>query len=196
MVMADISSLCVYCGSRVGFSERYQEEAARLGRILAEQGIAVIYGGGQIGIMGVIADAALDAGGEVIGIIPEHLQRTEVGHGAISELVIVESMHSRKMEMVERSDAFVILPGGLGTLDETFEIITWKQLGLHDKPIVIADIDGYWQPLVRLIDNVVEGGFADPSVRDLATVVHGVDEVLSAIAKEPAPAGSPQPERL
>lgn len=194
--MAEISSLCVYCGSRVGSSERYQSEAARLGRMLAERDIALIYGGGQIGIMGVIADATLDAGGKVIGIIPEHLQRTEVGHEAVSELVIVESMHSRKMQMVERSDAFVVLPGGLGTLDETFEIITWRQLSLHDKPIVIVDIDGYWQPLVRLIDGVVEGGFADPSVRRLATVVQSVDEILPAIRKEPAPSASPQAERL
>lgn len=194
--MAKISTLCVYCGSRVGTTERYREEAARLGRMLAERGIALIYGGGAIGIMGVIADAVLDAGGEVIGIIPEHLQRTEVGHEKVSELVVVESMHSRKMQMVERSDAFVVLPGGLGTLDETFEIITWKQLGLHDKPIIIADIGGYWQPLIKLIDGVVDGGFADPSVRNLTTVVDSIDDVLPAIDEAPASAESTQAERL
>jgi len=191
--MSEISTLCVYCGSRVGNRETFRAEAERLGRMMAERGIGLIYGGGAIGIMGVMADAVLDAGGRVIGIIPEHL---EVGHRGVTELVVVSSMHERKQMMVERSDGFVVLPGGLGTLDETFEIITWKQLGLHDKPIVIADLDGYWQPLATLIEAVIDNGFAEPSVRDLATVVGSIDEVLPAMERAPAGTPTAHPERL
>ncbi len=194
--MSEITTLCVYCGSRVGNRETFRTEAVRLGRMMAERDIALVYGGGAIGIMGVMADAVLEAGGRVIGIIPEHLERTEVGHRGVSELVVVPSMHARKQMMVERSDGFVVLPGGLGTLDETFEIITWKQLALHDKPIVIADLDGYWQPLAALIDAVVDNGFAEPSVRDLATIVGSIDEVLPAIERAPAATPTAHPERL
>jgi len=194
--MSEISTLCVYCGSRVGNRETFRAEAERLGRMMAERGIGLIYGGGAIGIMGVMADAVLDAGGRVIGIIPEHLERTEVGHRGVTELMVVSSMHERKQMMVERSDGFVVLPGGLGTLDETFEIITWKQLGLHDKPIVIADLDGYWQPLATLIEAVIDNGFAEPSVRDLATVVGSIDEVLPAMERAPAGTPTAHPERL
>lgn len=194
--MPDISTLCVYCGSRVGNKDVFRTEAERLGRIMAERGIALVYGGGAIGIMGVIADAVLDAGGQAVGIIPDHLQQTEVGHKGVSELVVVSSMHERKLMMVERSDAFVVMPGGLGTLDECFEVITWKQLGLHDKPIVIADLDGYWQPLAAVIDAVVDNGFAEPGVRDLITVVSSIDEVLPAIERAPPPAGKAKPERF
>ena len=128
-------------------SDTYKDAAHQLGTLLGQNGHQLVYGGGRVGLMGIIADATLAAGGPVVGIIPEHIQVLEVEHTGLSELLVVDSMHTRKRMMVDRSDAFVVLPGGLGTLDETFEILTWKQLRLHDKPIVVANIDGYWDPL-------------------------------------------------
>lgn len=181
------TSLCVYCGSATGADGAYVAQARRLGVLMAENGIRLIYGGARIGLMGALADAVLAGGGEVVGVIPGHLDAREVGHRGISELRIVASMHERKNLMFEISDAFAILPGGLGTLDETFEMITWRQLRLHDKPILLVDIDGYWQPLLRLVDHVVERGFAPPAVHRLFTVVGSVDDVVSALVREPEP---------
>ena len=128
-------------------SDTYKDAAHQLGTLLGQNGHQLVYGGGRVGLMGIVADATLAAGGPVVGIIPEHIQVLEVEHTGLTELLVVDSMHTRKRMMVDRSDAFVVLPGGLGTLDETFEILTWKQLRLHDKPIVVANIDGYWDPL-------------------------------------------------
>ena len=141
--MADIASLCVYCGSRFGERPDYRETAVHLGQEIARQGIRLIYGGGHVGLMGAVADAVLEAGGHVVGVIPKHLQDWEVGHKGLTEMHVVDSMHSRKQLMFELSDGFVALPGGIGTLDETFEIMTWRQLRLHDKPLVILDQDGF-----------------------------------------------------
>jgi uncharacterized protein (TIGR00730 family) len=190
------SSLCVYCGSGLGVDSRHLEAARDLGRLLAQRHIRLIYGGARIGLMGTLADAALAAGGEVVGIIPGHLDKTELGHRGATELIVVDSMHERKYMMFEQSDAFAILPGGLGTLDETFEMLTWRKLGLHDKPIILVDIAGYWRPLLSLIDHVIIQGFAAPTDRDLYKVVTTVEELVAAVETAPRPKTAAQPERL
>jgi hypothetical protein len=185
--MSGIRSLCVLCGSRAGDLPVYREAAMTLGRQMAERRIRLVYGGGSIGLMGIIADAVLAAGGEVTGVIPDFLQRYEIGHAGLSELLVTDSMHDRKRRMFEVSDAFVILPGGLGTLDEAFEILTWKQIRLHSLPIVVLDVAGYWAPLRALVDAVIAGGFAHPLVRELFSVVSRPEDVFAALAAAPEP---------
>jgi uncharacterized protein (TIGR00730 family) len=183
----EIKSLCIFSGSRVGQNGRFQEAAVRLGEMMAERGIRMVYGGGNIGLMGLAATAVLQNGGQVVGVIPEFLMSLEVGNPGVTELVVVETMHERKAKMYELSDGFVVLPGGLGTLDETLEIATWKQLQLHAKPIVTLNIDGFWDPLSGLLDHVVAGGFAHPDMPRLISSVDTVDDVLDAISNAPAP---------
>lgn len=186
--MAEIKSICVFCGSSSAVAETHKDAARRFGAILAENGVRLIYGGGRVGLMGLVADGAAQAGGEVIGVIPDFLERIEVGNREISELVVTDSMHARKARMYELADAFVTLPGGLGSLDETFEVITWTQLKLSAKPVVVVNIDGYWQPLLALIDHVIAAGFARPANRDILQVVDDVEAVLPALrAIERAP---------
>ena len=185
--MATAKRLCVYCGSSSGIGEIYAAAATRLGTMLAEAGIELVYGGGRVGLMGRVADAALAAGGRVIGIIPGHLHDREVGHTGISEMIVVGSMHERKQRMFELADGFVVLPGGLGTLDETIEIITWRQLGLHDKPMIIVDVAAYWAPLRALVDHVIAQGFASATVRDFFRFVPRVEDVLPTLAVLPQP---------
>ena len=185
--MAHISSLCVYCGSSNTVPASHKDAAARLGHALAKAAISLVYGGGRVGLMGIMADAALAAGGRVVGVIPRHLVQAEVGHGSVSELHIVSSMHERKQKMFELSDAFAILPGGLGTLDELFEMLTWRQLRLHDKPIVIVDQGGYWAPLLALIDAIEADGYAKGTKERLLEVVDGVDALLPALARAREP---------
>jgi uncharacterized protein (TIGR00730 family) len=185
--MTDINSLCVYCGSSDLGPPAHRLAAAKLGKVLAAEGVELVYGGGRVGLMGVIADAALSSGGRVTGIIPDHLIRAEVGHGNVSELIVVDSMHVRKQTMFQRSDAFAILPGGPGTLDEAFEILTWRLLRLHDKPVVICNLDGYWSKLLDLIDMFVEAKYARPECRELYMVVNGVEDILPAIDTARAP---------
>ena len=186
--MTEIKSICVFCGSSSAVAEIHKDAARRFGAILAENGVRLIYGGGRVGLMGLVADGAAQAGGEVIGVIPDFLERIEVGNREISELVVTDSMHARKAKMYELADAFVTLPGGLGSLDETFEVITWTQLKLSAKPFVVVDIDGYWQPLLALIDHVIAAGFARPANRDILQVVDDVEAVLPALrAIERAP---------
>jgi uncharacterized protein (TIGR00730 family) len=180
--------LCVYCGSSGAVDRRYREAASELGAQLAAAGVGLVYGGGRVGLMGLLADAALAGGGEVIGIIPSRLRDAELAHLGATDLVVVGSMHERKRLMAERADAFAILPGGVGTLDEMFEILSWKQLGLHDKPILLVDIGGYWAPLRALLDHIVESGFARPETRDLLRIVPSVAALMTALAAEPAPA--------
>ena len=191
--MASVKRLCVYCGSSSRVDAIYRDASRTLGSILAAAGIELIYGGGRVGLMGILADAVLAGGGRVTGIIPAHLHDAEVGHHGISELLVVGSMHERKRLMFERSDAFVALPGGLGTLDETFEILTWKQLRLHDKPIVIVDVGGYWRKLLALIDQIVDEGFAAPGILGHFQTVERVEDVLPAISAAPTPALAPEP---
>jgi uncharacterized protein (TIGR00730 family) len=194
--MTKIKSLCVYCGSSDAGPPSHRTAAAALGRQLAECGIELVFGGGRVGLMGIVADSALRAGGRVVGIIPEHLVRAEVGHAKVSELLIVETMHERKQAMFTRADAFAMLPGGAGTLDETFEILTWKQLALHDKPIIIANLDGYWQPFLDLIEATIANNYAKPSFRNFYKVVDRIEEILPALAAAPAPQLADQPHRL
>jgi uncharacterized protein (TIGR00730 family) len=184
--MTEIRSVCVYCGSSGRGPESHHEAARRLGTILAENGIRLVFGGGHIGLMGVAADAALAAGGEVIGIIPDFLQDLELGHNGCTELIVTDSMHSRKQKMAELADGFAILPGGLGTLDEAFEIITWKQLRLHDKPIAVVDVDGYWTPLRAMVDQMIAQRYMRPEQQDLFRMVESVDDVLPTLRAMPS----------
>ena len=186
--MALISSLCVYCGPSNAVPAPHKEAAARLGSALAKAGVSLVYGGGRVGLMGIMADAALAGGGRVVGVIPRHLVEAEVGHGSVSELHIVPSMHERKQKMFELSDAFAILPGGLGTLDEMFEMLTWRQLRLHDKPVVIVDQNGYWAPLLDLIAAIEADGYAKGTKGRLLDVVDDVDALLPALARMREPA--------
>jgi uncharacterized protein (TIGR00730 family) len=183
--VATLRRLCVYCASSARVDARYRDAATTLGRLAAEAEVEIVYGGGRVGLMGLLADAALIAGGRVTGIMPSHLYEREVGHAGLSELIVVASMHERKQRMFELADAFVTLPGGLGTLDETIEIMTWKQLGLHDKPIVIVDIAGYWAPFTALVDSVIAAGFTTPAARQYFRVVPRVEDVLPVIAALP-----------
>jgi len=194
--MRKIGSLCVYCGSSSRGSPEHHAAAKQLGHGMAARGIELVYGGGHVGVMGMVADAVLGAGGRVTGVIPRHLYDLEVGHEGVSELLLVDSMHARKNLMFERADAFVVLPGGLGTLDETFEMVTWRQLGLHDKPIVIVDVDGYWAPLRALVEAVIGGGYAAPASRQLFAMVDNVAEVFSALAEMPEPTIEPKTSEL
>ncbi len=193
--MPSIKRLCVYCGSAVGRDPRYREGARELGEALAAAGIELVYGGGRVGLMGVLASAVLDAGGRVVGIIPGALRDAELAHQGASELVIVDTMHERKRLMAERADAFAVLPGGIGTLDETFEILTWRHLGLHDKPIFLVDVAGYWQPLRQLLGHLSAHGFVVAVVPRLLTVVSGVTELMAALAHA-HPGGLPRSELL
>ncbi len=185
--MSQIRSVCVLCGSRAGKDPGYAEAAARLGHIIAERGVRLVFGAGSIGLMGIIADAVLEAGGEAIGIIPDFLMRYEVGHTQLTDLIITDSMHDRKRRMFEMADGFVTLPGGLGTLDETFEIVTWKQLRLHSAPIVVLDTGGYWGPLKQLVETIIAGEFAHPATAELFTVVATPEAVFPALDAAPEP---------
>jgi uncharacterized protein (TIGR00730 family) len=187
--MSDIKSIAVYCGSKLGAKRVYAEAARELGAQMAARGIRLVFGGGHIGLMGEVANQVLAAGGQVTGIIPHFLNDLEVGHKNVTELITVESMHERKHLMFTKSDAFVILPGGLGTLDECMEIITWKQLQIHTRPIVILDVDGYWRSLKKLFQDLVAGDFAHPQALELFSVVDNVGGVFDAIfaAAKPDP---------
>lgn len=183
------SSLCVFCGARFGVDPATRDTAVGLGRLLVAEDITLVYGGGGVGLMGLVANAVLDSGGRAIGIIPNFLLQREAGHPKLTETVVVETMHERKLQMFERSDAFVVLPGGIGTLEEFFEVLSWRTLGLHSKPIVIIDQGGYWQPLAALLRNVVEGGFAERTHLDHVAFVSELKDVLPAIAAMPRSAG-------
>ena len=154
-----MKSVCVYCGSSIGARPVYAQHAAALGTRLASEGLGLVYGGGNVGLMGIVADAALAAGGELVGVIPEQLVGWEVAHQGLTRLEIVATMHERKARMFDLSDAFVALPGGFGTLDEMFEMLTWRQLGLGDKPCAFLDVDGYFAPLMAMLDRMLQEGF-------------------------------------
>jgi uncharacterized protein (TIGR00730 family) len=179
----------VFCGSRFGAEPAARDVAVRLGELLAREKITLVYGGGGVGLMGLLANAALKAGGRVTGIIPRFLLQREAGHPALSETIVVESMHERKLQMFERSDAFVVLPGGIGTLEELFEVLSWRTLGLHNKPIVIVDQGGFWGPLAALLRSIVEGGFAERSHLDHLAFVSDLKDLLPAIAAMPRTTG-------
>ena len=168
--MSGIRSLCVYCGANVGALPEYAEAARRMAAALVEHGVTIVYGGGSIGLMGILADAALALGGQVIGVIQEHLSEREIAHARLSELHVVASMHERKALMMELADGFIALPGGLGTLEELFEVLTWCQLGLHVKPCGVLNVRGYYDPLVAFLDRAVEQRFLQRRHRDLLLV--------------------------
>src|SRR6516162_1676495 len=192
--MKGIRRLCVYCGSSDGVEDSHRQAATELGSNLAGAGVGLVYGGGRVGLMGLLANAVLNANGTVIGVIPRRLVDAEVAHTGVTELIVVDSMHDRKRVMAEKADAFAILPGGIGTLDEMFEILSWKQLEFHDKPIFLVDIAGYWAPLRALLDHIVAMGFARPQIRELLRIVASVPALIAALAAEPAATSEMNPE--
>ncbi|MBL95832.1 MAG: TIGR00730 family Rossman fold protein [Magnetovibrio sp.] len=183
--MPKIRSLCVFCGSRQGSNPAYELAARKLGKLMGEKGINLIYGGGSIGIMGIIAEAVAASGGGVTGIMPKFLMDLEIGNTAVGSLKLTDNMHARKNLMYELSDGFISLPGGIGTLDETFEVISWKQLRLHDKPIVLLDCEDYWHEFESLVKKIILSEFAHDSVRALYTLVKDPNEVFPAIENPP-----------
>ena len=182
--MRRIGSVCVFCGSSSRVADAHRAAATRLGTLVATHGMRLVYGGGRVGLMGLLADAALAAGGEVIGVIPQFLVDLEVAHTGLTELRVVESMHERKRTMAELAEAFVALPGGFGTLEEAVEVMTWYQLGLHRKPTVLVSIAGFWEPFRDLADRFVTEGFAHPDQRGSFTLVPAVDDVFDALAAD------------
>ncbi len=176
-------SVVVFCGSKSGSDPALRLAAEALGVGLAAQGIRLVYGGGRVGLMGTVADAVLGCGGEVIGIIPEFLTRREVAHDGLTERLVTDTMHTRKTRMFELADAFVTLPGGLGTLDETVEIVTWRQLGLHDKPVLICNVGGWARGLIAAFEASVQDGFADADAASLYEVFADVPAVLERLRR-------------
>jgi hypothetical protein len=179
--------LCVFCGSSPGRSAAYTASARRLGSLFARRGIGLVYGGGNVGLMGVVADAVLAEGGEVIGVIPRALVDRELAHARLSELVVVDSMHERKQHMHDRADGFIALPGGFGTLDELFEALTWAQLGMHRKPCGLLDVDGFWEPLLALVQRQVAEEFVRSHHAMMLLHNNDPEALLDAFASYRAP---------
>ena len=224
--MSTINSLCVYCGSSNGADPIYREAAERLGTLMAERGVRLVYGGRRVGLMGVVAHAVMAGGGAATGVIPRFIvehEKNNPGAGELSmglagpegkagaaqsaaappppefdltEVIVVEDMHERKKRMFELADGFIALPGGLGTLEETIEVVTWKKLKLHFKPVVVMNIGGYWEPLRALVERAVASGFAHPDSLDLFTLVDSADEVFAALARAPEPTEEARASRL
>lgn len=193
--------VCVFCASADGVGSDFRAAAAALGRALAEAGLGLVYGGAHIGLMGALADAAIAAGGETIGVIPRALEEREVAHRGLTRLYVVETMHQRKQKMVDHADAFVALPGGFGTLDEFFEVVTWAQLGIHAKPCVLVDLNGYFRHLLAFLDTAVNQGFLKEENRELIRLASAADDVIPLLRilwresrEAPGPAASaPKP---
>ena len=181
MTPATLPSICVYCGSRHGARPAYTAAARALGTAIGVRGWQLVYGGGKVGLMGEVADATLAAGGHVVGVIPESLQRLEVGHLGLHELHVVPTMHVRKQMMAERADAFIALPGGIGTLEELYEVWTWRQLSYHDKPIGLLNTEGYYDDLLRFMRTTVSEGFLSPSQHDNLVVGTDAEALLTRI---------------
>ncbi|MBS1687143.1 MAG: TIGR00730 family Rossman fold protein [Bacteroidetes bacterium] len=180
-------SIAIFCGSSDGYLEQYREIAYELGSILAGKGIRIVYGGAKIGLMGAIADGALSNGGQVIGVIPDFLQTKEVTHEGLTELVLVTTMHERKIKMHELSNGVITLPGGWGTMDELFEMLTWAQLGLHHKPIGLLNVMGYYEAFKAFIDNMVREGFVSEDVNKILLMSDSIDELLEQMDQYVAP---------
>ena len=180
--------ITVFCGSSPGYSEVFHREATALGRFLGENGIGIVYGGARIGLMGAVADGALSTGGEVIGVLPRFLQTVEIAHTELTELILVDSMHERKAQMEKLSDGMIALPGGFGTLEELFEILTWGQLGLHQKPVALLNVEGFYDELVGMLSTMVEKGFLKELNREMLIVRSDVRELLDAMRNHQAPA--------
>jgi len=180
-------AICVYCSSKDEVADVYKDAAFELGQMLAEKGIALVYGGGDKGLMGITAHSVMDAGGRVIGFMPHHLQNIERPDLDITEFHFVDSMHERKQKMFDHADAFFVLPGGFGTLDEVFEVITWRQIGLHEKPIVFLNINNYWEPLKVLVDTLIGQKFASTHHRDFFHFADSVHEAFECVMSVPEP---------
>lgn len=176
-----MKSVVVFCGANEGYDETYREIAYQLGSTLAEKNIRIIYGGGKVGLMGAIAEGALQHGGEVIGVIPQFLKSQEVAHEGLTKLIVVDNMHERKVKMHELSDAVITLPGGWGTMDEMFEMLTWGQLGLHQKPVTLLNINGFYDSLKVLINNMVQEGFLNEYTKEVLKSGDSIEEVLQII---------------
>ena len=176
--MSEKKSVCVFCGASNNVNKKFLDIGEKFGELLAARDISLVYGGGDCGVMGAVANSTMKHGGHATGVFPRSLRNIENEHKSLSEITIVDTMHERKQNMFERSDAFIVFPGGFGTMDEMFEIITWKQLMIHDKPVVIFNYEGYWTPLIELMKNIIENGFAKPEV---ATYYHVVDELEEII---------------
>ncbi|MDC0687237.1 TIGR00730 family Rossman fold protein [Mitsuaria sp. RG] len=182
-----VRSVCVFCGASIGANPAYREAAIALGQAIARRGLTLVYGGGAVGLMGTVADAALAAGGEVIGIIPQSLMNAEIGHKGLTRLEVVDGMHARKARMAELSDAFIALPGGLGTLEELFEVWTWGQLGYHAKPLGLLDVNGFYEKLGGFLDQIVEEGFVRPQHRAMLLLGQLPDELLEGMERFESP---------
>jgi uncharacterized protein (TIGR00730 family) len=183
-----LKRICVYCGSSVGARPAYKQTAQRLGELMAERGIGLVFGGGCVGLMGVVADAALAQGGEAIGVIPQSLVRREIGHRGVTKLHVVETMHQRKSLMADLSDAFIALPGGYGTLEEICETITWSQLGIQQKPCGLLNIENYWDGMLQFLDHAVREDFVRPENRGLVLVASTPEQMLDQLAAWAPPA--------
>ncbi|MBV4489659.1 TIGR00730 family Rossman fold protein [Pseudomonas oryzicola] len=182
-----VRSVCVFCGASIGANPAYREAAVALGQAIARRGLTLVYGGGAVGLMGTVADAAMAAGGEVIGVIPESLMNAEIGHKGLSRLEVVDGMHARKARMAELSDAFIALPGGLGTLEELFEVWTWGQLGYHAKPLGLLDVNSFYEKLGGFLDHIVAEGFVRPQHRAMLLLAQQPDELLDGMESFVAP---------
>ena len=185
--MTSFKRICVFCGSSPGADPIYIETAVKLGHLLAHQGIGLVYGGASIGVMGAVAGAALEAGGEVIGVIPKHLLDKEVGHHGLTELHVTRNMHERKMKMADLSDGFIALPGGMGTLEEIFEVLTWGQLGIHGKPCGFVNVLGYYDKLLQFLDHAVDQEFLRPQHRSIALVDDTAEGLLMGLLAYESP---------
>jgi uncharacterized protein (TIGR00730 family) len=183
-----LNSVCVFCASSIGAKPVYAESARRFGEALAARGIALVFGGGCVGLMGVLADAAIDAGGRAIGVIPRALVEREIAHRGLTTLHVVETMHERKQRMADLADAFVMLPGGFGTWDEFCEVVTWAQLGIHRKPLGVLNVGGYYDPMLAMADRAVAEGFVSAAQRDRLVVDDDEDRLLNRLALAPVPA--------
>jgi len=182
--MSRIDAICVFCGASNDAPKEHLDAGADFGKMLAERGTRLVYGGGDCGVMGAVANAVLKNDGRVTGVFPMSLKNIENEHASLSEIIMVESMHERKRIMFERSDAIVVFPGGFGTMDEMFEIITWKQLKFHNKPIIIFNHNNYWKPLLELMENIINTGFARPETRNLYTIVDSLDDILASVGRK------------
>lgn len=188
-------SVCVYCGSRPGALPAYEAAAQALGSAIARRGWRLVYGGGNVGLMGTVADAALAAGGTVLGVIPDSLMRREVGHPGLTELHVVQTMHQRKQLMAEQADAFVALPGGIGTFEELFEAWTWRHLGYHQRPLGLLEVAGYWQPLLALLRHTQAQGFVDAGQLAMLSVDDDAGRLLDRLAAQ-GPGGPARLEKI
>ena len=188
-------AICVYCGSRAGDDPAFDSAARDMGRAIGQRGWRLVYGGGGAGLMGSVADAALAAGAQVMGVIPQALMERELGHAGLTELHVVQTMHERKRLMAERSDAFVALPGGIGTFEELFEVWTWRQLGYHDKPVGLLNVAGYYDALLRFLDQAVQRGFIPAAQRDLLQVSDAPEALLDRLAALAQPYSAPDDYR-